>query len=298
VKVDTREADARDGRRATPAPFQSGGASFAFGGPTTATVSFDPAADGPAGGPNPAANLPQAGSYVSVLRRQIRAALRAGSLGGSGAFYRVRAEGRDFARDAAEPPATAANPAAGGVLLDVGEDAPRVDVLSLDDTPFGQWLARAQSEAEEGVSSFYTDLAGDFVGARRVANPRATLVVPDVRRPADDSEPNAYSLPDAVLFDTSFTRPAAGLSTILASTSRESPMFSRHYVGTGSKRQDANESEIPAGEGVEALPMGVMQNVLKWGQANPILAGLIAGIFAVMLGAVVARNPGQPANAE
>jgi hypothetical protein len=251
-------------------------------------VSFDPAADNPGGVPSPAANLPQPGSYVSVLRRQIRAWLRAGSLTGSGAPYRVRAD----AREAAEPPATAANSAAGGALLYAGEDASRVDVLSLEDTPFGQWLALAQTEAEEGVSSFYTDLAGDFIGARRVANPRAIIFVPDVRHAADDSEPNAYTLPDAFLFDASFTRPAAGMSTILASMSRESPMFQRHYLGA-SKRQDASESEIPAGEGVEALPMGMMQNILKWGQANPILAGLIAGIFAVMMGAVVARNPGQ-----
>lgn len=295
--IDTREADSRGGKRASAMPFQAGGPAYAFGGPTTGMVAFDPAApaDGPAGAAPCAPGFPLTNPYVPVIRRQIRASLQAGSLTGSGALYRSHTDARDALHEASFAPAAAANAAAaGGVFLNIGDDALRVEVLSLDDTPFGQWLTLAQSEAAEGVSSFYTDLAGDFLGARRVGNPRTIIYVPDVRPAVDDSEPSAYTLPDAVSFDVPFVRPAPGMSTILASPSANAtPMFQRHYTGPAPKRQDAQGTEIPAGEGVEALPMGVMQNVFRWGQAHPILAGLIAGFFAVVTGTIVAKNPGR-----
>jgi hypothetical protein len=280
------------------------GAVYAYGGPATGVVPFEGVvaanAENPSNSPAPPDNLLPLGSYVPVLCRQIQASLKAGTVRGPGAWHQLRADVRAYER--AERWTHAGRiPEVGGGLLLVGEDALRLEVPSTDDTPLGQWMRQGRDEAGEGsVSSYYTDLAGDFLGERRAGNPSVIVVLPDLSRPAGDAEePTPYTLPDAVEIDTALARVMPGKGTlVLTPIPQGSPMFQHHYTGPAPKRQDDGGAEIQAGDGVEAVPLGIVHNILKWGQANPILAGLIAGFFAVILGTLVARNPGQAVKAE
>jgi hypothetical protein len=280
------------------------GAVYAYGGPATGVVPFEGVtaanAENPSNSQAPPANLLPLGSYVPVLCRQIQVSLQAGSVRGPGAWHQLRAEIRGHDR-ADRWTHSGRIPEVGSGLLLVGEDALRVDVPSADDTPLGQWMRQSRDEAGEGtVSSYYTDLAGDFLGERRAGNPRVIIVLPDLRRPAADAEePTAYTLPDAIEIDTALARVMPGKGTlVITPIPQGSPMFQHHYTGPAPKRQDDGGVEIQAGDGVEPVPIGIVHNILKWGQANPILAGLIAGFFAVIMGTLVAKNPGQAAKAE